>query len=482
MLNNIYSINNINNQKIYSIQVGLNQSGLIDIETIILNGLYRFSILGIKQKNSSDTKDRIYSALRSQKLINLKSDNKKITVNLLPTIIEKKTNIYDLGITLGCLSCMNQIKLNESIIAVGELSILGNIIPTGFLLKSIYQAIKNNIKTVICSRLDLDAINISSNNLQQLIEINNIKIIVGEYLDELVQNIRDEKYHVFKTKTNKNLISPPLTIDQPRSVEILNDDILKIILALCTKRNIFIENKKESYIKKFIKNLIYYNQKLNDYELLIMADRLNINDRNILELYTYPKVSILDNQVQKNDLMIMLNESMFGFNIIENFLNINEESMYVIKKNYSSSIICFYNSCPCGNGNTFFNNINNERCFCIQRNILKYKQSVKKIENGFFDFHINNINNVKTEYLSNDYIIVNNIISTFRNILLQVEEGEFVKIFREGNTELYEMNYLDNIIDLAKDICKLNHIINKDDLVLSKDNIQQAIDLFRKDF
>ena len=267
-----------------------------------------------------------------------------------------------------------------------------------------------------------------------------------------------------------------------KPVEILDNNILKIVLGLCTKRNIFIENKKDSYVKKFINNLIYYNQKLNYSEILMTADKLNTSDKNILEIHTYPKASILDNQTQKKDLINMLNESIFGFNLIENFLNMNEESMYIIKKHHISSIICFYSACPCGNTNNFFNNINNERCFCIQRNILKYKQNVINTENSFFDFHINSTYSTKSEYLSNDYININNIISDFRNTNLKVEENKVVESFVEENIDLYERNYLDKVINLAKDICKLNSVVHKKDPVLTLKEIKLSIDLLKRDF
>lgn len=467
-------------QKIYSIQVEPNQSGLIEVETIILNGLYRFSILGVKQRKSCDTRDRIYSALRSQKLINLKSDNKKITVNLLPTDLEKKTNIYDLAIALSCLVCMGQIKFNENILVVGELSILGNIISTGYLLKSIHQAVKNNIKIIICPQSDLDIINKNNNDLYKLLEINNIKIITGESLDKLINNIKNNVFFTAKNIENKFIADKNLVVI--KCIEILDNNILKIILGLCTKRNIFIENKKGSYIKKFINNLIYYNQKLNYSEILMTADKLNVDDRNILEIYTYSKVSILDNQTQKVDLMHMLNESIHGFNLIENFLNMNDESMYIIKKYNISTIICFYNACPCGNTNNFFNNINNERCFCIQRNILKYRQNVIKTENGFFDFHINTISTPQSEYLSDDYININNIISSFRNTIFEMKPSGVIDSFIKDNISLNDRNYLDKVVDLAQDICKLNNIIHKKDLIISLDDINLSIDLLRKDF
>ncbi len=478
----------INNIKIYSIHTESNKTNLIEIETIILNGLYRFSILGINQKNSTDTKDRIYSALRSQKLVNLKSDNKKITVNLLPTNIIKKTNIYDLSIALSCLSCMNQINIDENVIVIGELSILGNIIPSNFILRSIYQAVKNNIKIIVCTQAEIDTLDKNKIDIQKLIIENNIKLISSNNLGDLIQNIKNNKYTVLKDIKNKSIddricenISNTNLI-KIRSSKDLNINILKIILAICTKRNIFIENTKNSFIKKYIENLIYYNKKLNPIEVLKMSNMLNLSDDQILETYTYPKVSILDSQTQKNDLSNLLNISYFGFNIIEDFLNMSEESMYIIKKYNSSSILCFYNTCPCGNSNVFFNNIGNNKCFCLQRNILKYRQRLQKIENGFFDFHINTAYENSIEYISDDYVKVNDIISKFRNTGVEIVDEYASNIFIKNNIDLLDRVYLDKILCLAKDIAKLNHILTEEEPKLNQENIDLAIELLKKDF
>ncbi len=470
----------MNKQKIYSVQTESNQSTLIEIETIIMNGLYRFSILGINQKNSTDTKDRIYSALRSQKLVNLKSDNKKITVNLLPTNIDKRSNVYDLAIALSCLSCMNQIDINEDIIVIGELSILGNIISSNLILRTIHQAIQNNIKTIVCGQNDINTITKYKNNIVNLIEDSNIKFISSENLGDLIQDIKIKKYYVFD-KVQYDTFTD-IDLNKNNSLKTFSLDILKIILALCTRRNVFIENKKNSYIEKYIRNLMYYNNKLRDHEILQISNILNINDNQILEKYIYPKVSILDSQTQKNDLFTMLNESVFGFNVIEDFLNMNDESWYIIKKNHKSSILCFYNACPCGNNNIFFNSIDNNRCFCVQRNILKYRQRVQKIENGFFDFHIHNISEAEVEVFSDDYLKINNIISKFRNTTLEISESGVSDNFIHENINLIERNDLDHIINLAKDIAKLNHITNKGELTLNKENICLAIELLKKGF
>ncbi len=478
----------LNNIKIYSIDTELNKTNLIEIETIILNGLYRFSILGINQKNSTDTKDRIYSALRSQRLVNLKSDNKKITVNLLPTNIVKKTNIYDLSIALSYLSCMDQINIDEDAIVIGELSILGNIIPGNFIIRSIYQAIKNNIKIIVCTQVEIDRLDKNKIDIQKLIIENNIKFISSNNLGDLINNIKNKSYSVLKGKENESIdkgickITPDTNLIKIKSSKDLNINILKIILAICTKRNIFIENTKKSFIKKYIENLIYYNKKLNPIEVLKMSNMLNLSDDQILETYTYPKVSILDSQTQKNDLSDLLNKSLFGFNIIEDFLNMSEESLYIIKKYNSSSILCFYNSCPCGNSNVFFNNIGNNKCFCLQRNILKYRQRIQRIENGFFDFHINTAYENSIDYISDDYIKVNNIISKFRNAEVKIIDEYASNIFIEKNINLLDRAYLDKILCLARDIAKLNHILTEEEPKLNQENIDLAIQLLKKDF
>lgn len=479
-----------NNTKIYSIQNDIDSNNLIEIETIILNGLYRFSILGINQKNSSDTKDRVYSALRSQKLINLKSDNKKITVNLLPTNIDKKLNIYDLGIALSCLSCMDQINIGGDAIVTGELSILGNIIPAKLLLKSIDEALRNNIKTIICSQKDVETLNKYQKGLGEIIKENDIKFISSDNLNDLVKKIKNNTYTNLDTEKKINVVN--FNKKKYKSLNISDINIFKIVLALCTKRNIFIENNKNCYIKKYIKNLNYYNVRIRNCEILKISNVLSLSDEQILEKYTYPKVSILDNQVKKNDLNKLLCESLFGFNIIEDFLSINEESLYIIKNNYKSSVFCFYNSCPCGNNNVFFNNIDRDKCYCLQRNILKHKQKLEKVENNFFDFYINNTSNLNVEYSADDYLTVNNIINDYRNTSLEVVDVQIFFDFFKKNESIFEIDYLNRVIELAKDINKLENIIENDitnikyrevDIIKpSQKNIDLAMNLLKKDF
>jgi hypothetical protein len=464
-------------KKIHSIQNSSDVSSLIEVETIILNGLYRFSILGINQRNTSDVKDRIYSALRAQKLLNLKSDNKKITINLLPTNVDKKDNFYDLAIALGCLVHTNQIVFLESVLAIGELSIVGNIIPSRHILKSIYHAIENNIQTIICGYRDLEIFNTYENNIIDLINKNRIRFLSADTLGELVYNIRENIYHTFKDKDDLLILD-----QQPNEYTSVDDkNIFKILLAICTGRNVFIENKKDSYIQKFIKNLIYYNGKLDNIDILRISNNLNKTDDLILNTCIYPKISFIDKQTHKDSINTVLKESLFGFNIIDDFITINEDLLHTIKINHTSSILCFYNPCPCGNNALFFNSFEDNRCLCLQRNILRYRQKLHKLENNFFDFYIKNIDDPKVDYTANDYINFNKIISNFRKtelcIIQDKETKELVDNYRN-----YDKKEIDQILDISRDVVKLEYILNKNKPVLSKISIGLAIDFIKKDF
>jgi len=463
--------------KIYSTCIPSSGSELVEIETIILNGLYRFSILGIPQRNSSDIKDRVYSALRSQKLLNLKSDNKKITVSILPTDIEKKGSTYDLAIALSCLVHMGQIEIHEDIIAIGELSILGHIIPSKYILKSIYQAMHSNCKVIICAPEDLEILDNHQNDLYRLATNHEIKFIAAHTLSEAVECLKRGKY--FECKNITTIKHTPRAFDQ---VNVTDINIFKIILALCTDRNIFIENKKNSYIKKFLKNLIYYSHRLTDIEVLKISNNLHLADAQIIEKYTYPIITSIDNQTQKDDLLFSLQESVFGFSVIEDFVSISEETFYLIKKYRKSTILSFYNACPCGNGNAFFTSTFDDKCLCLQRSIIRHRQKIRRLENNFFDFHITNVEDVSLAYDSTDYIHFNKIISVFKNSDREAWSKKVEAEVRERYASQFEKADLDDIVNLSKDIAKLNQMLCKTKSTESGDTVDLAIKLFKKGF
>ena len=467
--------NKLTSGKIYSIQTEPESSGLIEIEIIILKGLYRFSLLGINQKHSSDIKDRVYSALRAQKILNLKSDNKKITVSLLPTNVEKKSTFYDLGIALSCLSAMGYISINEDMLTIGELSILGNIISTNVILMTIHQAIQNNIRTIVCSPEDIKILDKGHANIVKLLSKHNIRFIVSDNLKEMVERIKNKTYHQLHQENNTSLEG--VKIEKPNLPIEFGTAAMKIILALCTNRNVFIENKKNSNIKKFIKNIMYYSKELGAEDILKLSNTLKIGDRTTVEKYSNPQMSIFGSQTSKDEVDFLLKESLFGFNVVEDILQLPEDILHTLKKKAVSSIICFYNPCPCGNNTIFFNEYTHDRCLCLQRHIIKHRQKVSKVENSFFDFYVQD---EPLEYTADEYIQINQIIIGFNRQETEIETGKNIQEIL--NTYPYEKEETGEIISLAKDITRFEHIIQGKKALLTEANINLAVEFLKKDF
>lgn len=467
--------NNINNKKIYSIQNTKDGTRLIEIETIILNGLYKFSILGTNQKNINDTKDRIYSALRSQKIINLKSNNKKITVNILPRSTDTLDNTYDLAIAIGLIKSMSDFMLQENIIAIGELSILGKIISTKNILKVLYNAKKNNIKMIICSTEDIDTISRSNINTC------GIKFVTGIDLEDLIINLRNKNYHIFDENINKKHINNAVN-----TYHELNKNIYKCILALCTNRHILIEYVENSDMVNFIKNLIFYQTSLEEDDILYLANRINITDREIIDEYSIPHINIIDSQNTENEIDTGLERSCFGFNVISNIMEIDKNILNIVKKKNLSSVLSFYKTCPCGNNNNFFKEDNYElRCFCLQRNIVKYKQKIRLADNGFFDFHIINTSEKTSDYTQGDYVNINKNISIYRksDLKIDIKDEVWVSEYIYSKLKKVSAEELNKVINLSKDIQKYHALfINKNMIDLEKTSIDLAIDFFKKGF
>jgi hypothetical protein len=86
------------------------------------------------------------------------------------------------------------------------------------------------------------------------------------------------------------------------------------------------------------------------------------------------------------------------------------------------------------------------------------------------------------DYISNDYIKINNIISEFRNTDLIVNENNVSDNFIKNNINILERGYMDKVINLAKDICRFNYIVRKDTLTLKQGDIELAKNLLKKDF
>lgn len=477
-----------NNIKIFGVKYNDNKTEAAEIESVILSGIYKFSILGMNQKNISELKDRIYSSLRTQKLINLKSHNKRITVNVSPYDNGEVTNNYDLGIALSCLFSMRLINYHEDILATGRLSILGNVNSNKNILSTIYTAITHNIKTICCSHEDIQFIKNKIQDISSVLIKHDIKFISGNTLDELNQNIKNnQQVDLFSKKIKQDPIIK-------YNINNLPDEIDEVIFLLCTKNNILIEKTNENNnLYNFIKNLIFYRSRLSLSQLLNFAGLTNIDDEQILLKYTTPYINNIQTHNEK-DYDKYLFMSKFGFNLIENIKNLDRIKLLRINQIRASSMLAFYTTCPCGTGEFFFNQDSKVKCFCIQRNILRYRNNIRLLSEDIFDVIIKN--NIYAKIYHNDisseaFININKFILDFdsnsKKINVNIEDRYMIdKIEYIKSFGFKDENLIKKIFNTSIEYEKFLSIKSKNDIeeinIINTKTLDKIINLFKKDF
>ncbi len=121
---------------------------LIEVQCDIALGLPSFTIVGLPQKEVQESRERIRSALKNA---GFDFPAKKITVNLAPADLPKEGVGLDLPLALAILVATGQIsgeRLSE-FLALGELSLDGEVRPVKGVLPIALAARRHNLKGVI---------------------------------------------------------------------------------------------------------------------------------------------------------------------------------------------------------------------------------------------------------------------------------------------------------------------------------------------
>jgi hypothetical protein len=348
------------NTNIYTLQTNTNYlSSVVHIETMISRGLYRFTLLGMNQKHASDAKDRVYAALRAGELLNLKSDNRKIIVSLYPDETEKKEGIYDLGIALSCVSCIDKNIPQENMLVVGGLSISGKILPSKRVYQSIYSAYRNNIRLIVCSSEDLKDVSV---NMVHKINSYGIHIISATYIKDLIpllKNNSTEEKIIQKIEILKN---KPFQVHAPSiNINTLNETTRALYISLCGGHNIIIKTQS---IVLFQKTYSY----LYEYQPYITFGE---------KLYNSHSYKLLDDTDFKNHMYIEDIKKLQSLDMMQNQKNI---------------VTATYITCPCGYQYSFFNtNKGTKGCICSKRTLIQHKRYIENKYFNVFDIHVNDV-------------------------------------------------------------------------------------------
>ena len=120
----------------------------VSVETDISDGLPQFTMVGYVTGQVREAGDRVRTSLKN---IGFRMPPERVTVNLAPADVLKSGSHFDLPIALGLLSCMEKVPPDSirNIMAVGELSLSGELVPVAGILPIALKAREMGISVLI---------------------------------------------------------------------------------------------------------------------------------------------------------------------------------------------------------------------------------------------------------------------------------------------------------------------------------------------
>ena len=120
----------------------------VEVQCALSPGLPAFSIVGLPDKAVSEARDRVRAALGA---MSIALPSRRITVNLSPADLPKEGSHFDLPIALALLAALDIIPKDtaESVVALGELSLDGTLVPVIGALPAAMAAAADD-RTLLC--------------------------------------------------------------------------------------------------------------------------------------------------------------------------------------------------------------------------------------------------------------------------------------------------------------------------------------------
>jgi magnesium chelatase family protein len=126
------------------------EARLVEVQCAVTPGLPAFSIVGLPDKAVSEARERVRAALTA---MSIALPSKRITVNLSPADLPKEGSHFDLPIAVALLAALDIIPRDEAeqIVALGELSLDGSLIPVVGALPAAMAAAEEE-RTLLCPK------------------------------------------------------------------------------------------------------------------------------------------------------------------------------------------------------------------------------------------------------------------------------------------------------------------------------------------
>ncbi|MFN4159038.1 MAG: YifB family Mg chelatase-like AAA ATPase [Gemmobacter sp.] len=126
------------------------EARLVEVQCAVSAGMPAFAIVGLPDKAVSEARERVRAALSA---MSIALPSKRITVNLAPADLPKEGSHFDLPIALSLLAALGIIPADEveGVVALGELSLDGRILPVAGALPAAMAAAEAD-RSLLCPR------------------------------------------------------------------------------------------------------------------------------------------------------------------------------------------------------------------------------------------------------------------------------------------------------------------------------------------
>lgn len=126
------------------------EARLVEVQCALSPGSPAFNLVGLPDKAVSEAKERVRAALQA---LSIALPAKRITVNLSPADLPKEGSHFDLPIAVALLAALDIIPRDavEQIVALGELSLDGRLIPVAGALPAAMAAAVED-RALLCPR------------------------------------------------------------------------------------------------------------------------------------------------------------------------------------------------------------------------------------------------------------------------------------------------------------------------------------------
>lgn len=425
------------NQEILTYNFTNFEEKLVKISTSNTKGMIRFTISGLISKTISESKDRIISSFRFNKI---KFPYGRVTTNLYPADFKKDGTHFDLPIAMSII--INQGIIDSSKIKdylfCGEMDLQGNLQELNNPIRVVYFCKKNNIKNII----------LPYGNYTYINNIEDINIHMAKSIKDVIEHFKFNKNIKYQDNTNY--------LDQTLSYDI-NDIISQkslirsLIIAIAGNHSILIKGPIGSGKTISIKSIKSILSKLEIQESLILSDIYSRFNNSNTHIY-YPQIIYTKNDIRPNELfgnkktLGQLSLSNFGLIVFDEINTYNKaiidklliyldmgEVFKFNKDKYlqypiNSTLIATMNPCPCGNFGT------SSKCTCTVGEITRHNCKISKALLDRFQIKIT-IEKTKINNNNNNSYNIIDIKNKINNAIRIQNERYKTTEYRNGNIE-----------------------------------------------